>query len=147
MSVNFLFHYESDEPNPFFSTLGYWDNLKASFGFDEVIIIDLNGTFLSRGRLLTYSSLNEAIEADSNQTFVFLMAPDDIPVGRNYKNLHEFTHPSNNVTYVFGHDIFGLGSESPNIRETDEIVSILTIDNRALWACAAGAIVAESRIR
>lgn len=137
MTIGLLYHNEGLENSSFHIDYSLWDEIKATWGIDELIMVDLDNTnFLPNGRTLTYADLNSALMSNSSYDFVFLFSEENTPKGQTATFLHDFFH-ADNMCYVIGSNSFGLPADI-TIRPQDKIIKIDTArGNRAnhnLWS-------------
>lgn len=144
--IGLMFHYEEAS----FVTVPYslWDDIAFSWGFDKLIIVDVDNIFPKRVRETTFLTLEEAMEAYSGFQFIYLMPKNSIPKGMGYEFLHEFTHPMDNVIYVLGPDV-GLKSKDLNMDNDSKLLTIMTERGNgaehALWTIEVAMFIVYDR--
>lgn len=123
MTVGLLYHHEEDKL--YEDIYDLWDAVAFNWGFDFLIIIDLESKFSKRDRNTTFPTLEDAITTYPNHQYIYFMNESSVPEGLSFKYLHEFVHPRDNAIYVVGSDV-GLDYGKLDMRNDSKIVSIMT---------------------
>lgn len=146
MSVSLLYYHEESR---YAIDYSIWDHIAASWGFDFLYMVKVSMKGLPNLPKQIYTSLAEAIEKNSDKTFVYLSQRLKAPQGHPVELLHEFKHPEDNVIYVFGSDELGYPHDEMRLGENDKIVAVESDardkENRGFYSIVVAMAVAYDR--
>ena len=146
--IGILAHWEPQEEN-FRSgrpvDVDVWKETVIPLGVDLFILIDkdnLNPPFSRRQiQFENYGTIEEALDAHPEMTKVFMMPQRTIPDSEGYTMLEDYDHPAY-ALYVLGPDS---GTLTRHVNLADDIVSIKTQHNYAMWSMVVAGIVVWDR--